>query len=213
MPNTAVDIVVIVIILLSAVLAFVRGFVRESLSLTTWSLAAYLGFTQYALVTPYLETHIHQDQIRDFAGGVAIFLGVLIILIPFSMYIRSFIKGEHITSIDRSFGFLFGAARGYLLISIIYLIVSWLLPEEKQPVWLKDANTKPALTYGAEMVKEIIPKEQRELMEKKAKTAGEAGEEAADKVVPLGEPVKDEAGKHPDILQKVLEGVKGHPPK
>ncbi|NDE91081.1 MAG: CvpA family protein, partial [Alphaproteobacteria bacterium] len=140
MPNTAVDVVVIIIILLSAALAFVRGFVREALSLTTWSVAAYLGFTQYARVAPYLEEYIHQPQLRDFAGGAVIFLGVLVLLIPLSMYIRSFIKGDHITSIDRSLGFLFGAVRGFLLLAIIYLIVSWLLPEEKQPVWLKEAN-------------------------------------------------------------------------
>ena len=214
MPHTAVDIIVILIILLSSILAFVRGFVREFLSLTTWSLAAFLGFKEYAVVAPYFKEYIHQDQIRDFAGGAAVFLGVLIILIPLSMYIRSFIKGEHITSIDRSFGFLFGAARGYLLISIIYLIVSWLLPEEKQPIWLKEANTKPALTYGAEWVKELIPQEQRDLMEKKAKAAEESSEET----VPLSDSAKPSAPKEgegagkPDILKKILEDVKG-PPK
>lgn len=204
MPNTAVDIVVIIIILLSAGLAFVRGFVRESLSLATWSIAAYLGFTQYALVSPYLETSIHQPQLRDFAGGLVIFLGVLLLLIPFSMYIRSFIKGEHITSIDRSFGFLFGAARGFFLISIVYLIVSWLLPEEKQPIWLKEANTKPALAYGADMVKNLIPQEQRELMEKKAKNAQENSEDA----IESGAAIKEETDKHPDMLQNILNNTK-----
>lgn len=209
MPNTAVDIIVIIIILLSAGLAFIRGFVRESLSLGTWSIAAYLGFTQYALVAPYLEQYVHQPQLRDFAGGLVIFGGVLLLLIPFSMYIRSFIKGEHITSIDRSFGFLFGAARGYLLISIIYLIVSWLLPEEKQPAWLKEANTKPALAYGADMVKNLIPEEQRELMEKKAKSAQENSEDA----VESGQAVKEEPDKHPDLLQNILNNTKSAAPK
>ncbi len=209
MPNTAVDIVVIIIILLSAGLAFVRGFVRESLSLGTWSIAAYLGFTQYALVAPYLETSIQQPQLRDFAGGLVIFLGVLLLLIPFSMYIRSFIKGEHITSIDRSFGFLFGAARGFFLISIVYLIVSWLLPEEKQPIWLKEANTKPALAYGADLVKNLIPQEQRELMEKKAKDSQEDSEQA----IESGSAIKEEADKHPDLLQNILNNTKGNEQK
>ncbi|MBY0428784.1 MAG: CvpA family protein [Alphaproteobacteria bacterium] len=219
MPNTAVDIIVIVIILLSAILAFVRGFVREFLSLTTWTLAAILGFKEYAVVAPYFKEYIHQDQLRDFAGGVAVFLGVLLILIPLSMYIRSFIKGEQITSIDRSFGFLFGAARGYALISIIYLIVSWLLPEEKQPIWLKEANTKPALNYGAELVKEIIPQEQLDLMQKKAKSTEDSKDETPEKsIIPSGGPIKQDGGKddgekQPDMLKQILEDVKGAPKK
>lgn len=224
LPNTSVDIIVIVIILLSAVLAFVRGFVREFLSLATWTLAAFLGFKEYHVVAPYLEEYIHQPQLRDFGGGVVVFLGTLLILIPLSMYIRSFIKGEHITSIDRSFGFLFGAARGYLLISIIYLIVSWLLPEEKQPIWLKEANTKPALNYGAELVKEIIPQEQLDLMKKKAKEGEDNKEETPEKsdeksIIPSGGPIKQDGAKHegekqhPDMLQQIIEGVKGTPSK
>lgn len=223
MPNTAVDIIVVVIILLSAILAFVRGFVREFLSLAAWTLAAILGFKEYHIVAPYFKEYIQQDQLRDFAGGVAVFLVVLLILIPLSMYIRSFIKGEHITSIDRSFGFLFGAVRGYALISIIYLIVSWLLPEEKQPQWLKEANTKPALNYGAELVKEIIPQEQLDLMQKKAKTDEDGKDEPSEKIIPSGGPIEqdgasdnnksdDSKKEQPDILQKVLEDVKG-PPK
>ncbi len=215
MPNTAVDIIVIIVILLSAVLAFVRGFTREFLSLVTWTLAAFLGFKEYPVVAPYLEEYIKQPPLRDFAAGLVVFAAVLLILIPLSIYIRSFIKGEHITSVDRSFGFIYGAARGYALISIVYLIVSWLLPEEKQPVWLKEANTKPALAYGAELVKEVIPQEQRDLMEKKAKATDESGEPVT---VPLSDPsAESEAApsgeKRPDILQHILDGVKGTPKK
>lgn len=206
MPNTAVDIVVILIILLSAGLAFVRGFAREAISMGTWFAASYLGFTQYQLVMPYLEDKIHNEMIRQFASGVVVFLGVLIILIPIGMYIRSFIKGEHVTSIDRSFGFLFGAARGYLLLSIIYLIISWLLPEEKQPAWLKEANTKPILVYGAELTKELIPKEQLELMEKKAKEPQEKSQEPA---IPSGEPAGEKKSGAKDMLQNVLDDIKG----
>ncbi len=205
MPNTAVDIIFVIIIFLSAALAFIRGFVRESLSLGTFGIAAYLGFTQYALVAPHLVEYISQPQLRDFGGGILIALGVLLLLIPLGIYIRSFIKGEHVTSIDRSFGFLFGAARGYLLVSILYLMVSWLLPEEKQPVWLKEANVKPALTYGADLLKEIIPQESRDLMEKKPKTEDESDDEST----LSGAQAKDEAEAPSDVLQQVLDNVKG----
>lgn len=201
MPNTAVDIILILIILLSAILAFVRGFMREALALGTWLAAVYLGFTQYPHVTPYLEDKISNPMIRDFAGGIVIFFAVLLILVPIGFYLRSFIKGEQITAVDRSLGFLFGAARGFLLISILYLIVSWLLPEEKQPLWLKEANTKPVMVFGADLVKSLIPAEQRELMEKKKDDIPEG--ESVDQL-----PENTGTGAH-DAIDNVINNIKG----
>lgn len=200
MPNTAVDIIVVLIILLSAILAFVRGFVRESLALGSWLAAVYLGFTQYHRVTPYLAEKISNPMIRDFAGGIAIFLAVMLVLIPIGFYVRSFIKGESITAIDRSFGFLFGAGRGFLLLSIIYLMISWLMPEEKQPTWLKEANTRPVLAFGANFIKETLPAEQRELMEKKPPEEGEV----------VGEiPLEDAPSATQDAIDNVINNIKG----
>lgn len=205
MPNTAVDIVVVLVILLSAVLAFVRGFTREALALGTWLIACYLGFTQYPLLTPYLEDKVSNPMIRDFVGGLGVFALAMLVLIPLGFYLRSFIKGEQVTSIDRSFGFVFGALRGFILLSVFYLIVVWLLPEEKQPEWLKEANTRPALAYGAEIIRNIIPKEQRELMEKKPKDLAEGAEKNA-------ESLPDTANKEElnNSLDKVMNELRGN---
>lgn len=210
MPNTAVDIVVILIILISACLAFVRGFIREALALGTWLLAIYLGFTQYQLATPYVQDKIDNPMMRDFVGGLIIFGLVMLVLVPIGFYVRTFIKGDQITSVDRSFGFVFGAARGFLLLSIFYLIISWLMPEEKQPAWLKEANTRPVLVYGADIIRSVIPQEQRDMMEKKAK-------ESSDEIPDLtGEPKSDSHGPvelkgNQDAYEKIIEGVKKGP--
>ncbi len=198
MPNTAIDILFIVIILLSAVLAFVRGFIRESLALGTWLLATYLSFTQFHLLVPYLEEKIHNPMLRDAAAGAGVFAIVMIVLVPITFYIRSFIKGESITAIDRSFGFLFGAARGFLLISIFYLIGTWLVAEDHQPEWMKEAKTRPLMEYGANLIRDVIPEEQRKMFEKKTKEAGDKVDDAAasagEPTAPAGEslpPPKD----------------------
>lgn len=212
LPNTAVDIAVVLVILLSAGLAFVRGFVREALALGTWLLAIYLGFTQYPLLAPYLEQKVSNPNIRDFLAGIGVFAGVMIVLIPIGFFVRSFIKGENVTAIDRSLGFVFGAARGFLLISIIYLIVSWLVPEEKQPEWLKEANTRPILVYGADMVRAAIPAEQRKMLEKKPDSEKEAadGDTTNSGTENSADDVKksEKSGKNPfdDIINSVKKG-------
>lgn len=208
MPNTAVDIIFVLIILLSATLAFVRGATRELLAVGTWLVAVFLGFTQYPLVTPWLLEHINgkmiqeNEMIRNFLAGLIIFCGVMLVLVPISFYIRSFIKGESITAVDRSFGFVFGAARGYLLLAIFYLLVSWQMPEEKQPEWLKEANTKPALAFGADLVKSLIPEEQRQMMEQKADETKKAGEAIGTAVKEKGDKVEDMLGNMRGVEQQ-----------
>jgi membrane protein required for colicin V production len=208
MPNTAVDIIFVLIILLSAILAFVRGATREMLGIGIWLIAVYLGFTQYKLVTPWLLEHVHgkmiqdNEMIRNFLGGLAIFAGVMLILVPISFYLRSFVKGESITAVDRSLGFLFGAARGYLLLAIFYLVISWQMPPEKQPEWLKEANTRPALAFGADLVKSLIPEEQRQMMEKKADEAKKTGEAIGTAVKEKGSQVDDVLGNLKGVEQK-----------
>jgi membrane protein required for colicin V production len=180
MPHTAVDILVIAVILISAVLAFIRGLTREMLSLGTWLLAIFLAFTQFDKVTPYLEDQVSNPMIRDFLGGLIIFGAVLVILLPIGFYLRGFVKGEQVTAIDRSLGFVFGAVRGYALMAILYLVVMLAMPEEGQPPWLKEANTKPALAYGAELIRNAIPADQRDIFNKKKSETAEEEEKPAE---------------------------------
>jgi membrane protein required for colicin V production len=202
MPHTAADIAVIAVILISAVLAFIRGLTREAISLGTWLLAVYLAFTQYAHVAPYLADKISNESIRSLCAGVIIFVGVLLILLPIGFYLRGFVKGEQVTAIDRSLGFVFGAGRGYLLMSILYLIYAWLQPEEKQPDWLKEANTRPALVYGSDMIRKVIPAEQRALIEKTAKDT-ENAKNKVEEQLPTVEELKDAAPKKDSLDNKL----------
>lgn len=195
MPHTAVDLVVIAVILISAVLSFIRGFTREVFSLATWLLAIYLGFTQYTRVTPYLEEHIANTMLRDVAAGCIVFAVVMLFLFPIGYYLRGFVKGEQVTAVDRSLGFVFGAGRGYLLMAILYLIISWVMPDERQPLWLKEANTRPALVYGADTLRGLIPEEQRAMVERamatkeKSDAKGEAkGEITTEELKPVTVP-------------------------
>ncbi len=201
MPHTAVDIVVIAVILVSAVFAFVRGLTREALSLGSWLLAIYLSFTQYPRVTPFLESSFSNPMIRDFVAGIIIFAAVMLLLLPIGLYLRGFVKGEQVTAIDRSLGFVFGAARGYLLVAILYLIVAWLMPEEKQPLWLREANTRPALVYGANLLRDMIPAEQRNLLESKADPSAAEDDSFAEDFAP-----EEESPEYPDEQGSTLDG-------
>ena len=62
-------------------------------------------------------------------------------------------------SIDRAVGLLFGLARGAFLVSLAYLVVSWVVPPSDQPIWLREARMAPLVREGALALDAIIPPE------------------------------------------------------
>ena len=143
MPITVLDGIVIAVILISAVLAMIRGLVREVLSLASWAIAAASAYFLYPVLLPLAKEHIAEDVI---AKGVVIggtFILVLLIVSYVTMRISDFMLDSQIGALDRSLGFLFGAARGLLLIVILALFFNWLVAPDRQPNWIATAKTKP----------------------------------------------------------------------
>jgi membrane protein required for colicin V production len=163
MENTQlniVDLAVFAIILLSALLAVFRGFVRELLSLSAWVGATLITIWCYPLVRPWMHKQISSELGADIASGLGLFCLSLAILIPIGYFISSLIRGRALTAIDRSLGFVFGIARGALIVCLIFLITLWIWPEQnKEPQMLAKAHTRPYMATGAEALKGFLPKE------------------------------------------------------
>lgn len=166
MPITLLDGILIGITLVSAVLAMVRGFSREVLSVASWAIAAISAYLFYPLVLPYLEPHISSETIAKIAALAAVFFVTLIIVSLITMKIADFIIDSRIGALDRTLGFLFGAARGVLLMVVAMLFFNWLVPTN-QPAWIADAKSKPMLdSLGTELIELLPESSETNLMEK-----------------------------------------------
>ena len=73
------DIVIIVIIVLSALISVVRGFVKETISLITWVVAGILAFRYFAPLAGVLEPWVESSTIRNIVGFGALFISTLVI--------------------------------------------------------------------------------------------------------------------------------------
>ncbi len=143
MPITVLDGIVLAVILISAVLAMIRGLAREVLSLASWAIAAAAAYFLYPVLLPIAQENIAEDVI---AKGVVIggtFIVVLLVVSYITMRISDFMLDSQIGALDRSLGFLFGAARGLLLIVILALFFNWLVAPDRQPNWIATAKSKP----------------------------------------------------------------------
>ncbi len=170
-----VDVTVLVILLLSAAFAFMRGFVREALSLACWLGALIVTMVGYPFLNPIMREEIEQKVVADGATALVLFCGSLLILIPLTYFLGNFSKGKTLTAIDRSLGFVFGLVRGVLVVCLIYLFLSWIWPKpDSMPNWLLEARTRPFMAHGAEMIQSAIPKDQ--------KATAQAAREKADRI-------------------------------
>jgi uncharacterized membrane protein required for colicin V production len=143
MPFEMLDFILGGIMLLSALLALTRGFTREVLSLVSWGLAAAAGlFAAFnAELVAFALDYVQSDIIARIAVGGAVFLVVLIILSIISVRVADWVLDSAAGPFDRTFGMIYGLARGLLLVAIAYLFYVWLVPPEKREDWVRNARS------------------------------------------------------------------------
>jgi membrane protein required for colicin V production len=151
MTLTILDVIVVAVVLISAVLAMIRGFVREVLSVASWVAAAAAAYLFYRPVVPLVRPYFESGTVTTIVSAAAIFFIALIVASYVTMKISDFVIDSRVGAIDRAFGFLFGAARGVLLMVIALLFFNWLVPSP--PTWVADARSKPILDdLGTQLV-------------------------------------------------------------
>ncbi len=144
------DLAVLGIVLVSALLSMMRGFTREVLAIASWAAAAAAAYYFYPMVMPYLAPYIHKEVIAQAAAAAIVFFVTLIVVSLFTVRLSDAILDSKIGALDRSLGFVFGVARGFLLAVVAFAIFNWLVSEKQQPEWVKNARTRPVLTETAD---------------------------------------------------------------
>lgn len=155
---TAVDVVVGVVLLGSAGFAFLRGFVQEVLSITSWVGAVFAALYGFPHARPLFREHIGSAMVADIAAGAALFLLTLLVLSLLTKRVADTVRKSALNSVDSSLGFVFGLARGAVLVSLAYMSLAWLFDSpEQQPDWLAQSRSRPWLERGAGFLQSLAP--------------------------------------------------------
>jgi membrane protein required for colicin V production len=190
---TSADLVIIAILALSALLAFVRGFVREVLSIGAWVGAALATIYGFPLVQPLARQHIEVALFADIVAGVAIFVLALIVLTIVSHALAKNVRESALGAVDRSLGLLFGLVRGAVLICLAYLVMAWAIPPEDRPVWIAQSRTMPLIRQGADLLLQILP----ESALREGRDAVDAAKTGVDQAVETGKTLQNLAPAQP----------------
>ncbi len=151
-----VDGIALALVVVSAVLAWARGLVREALSIAGWIVAAVAAFAFAPTVEPLMrEVPVLRDVIGSscelgvLAGFVAVFAAALVVVSIFTPLLGGIVANSAVGPVDQGLGLVFGVARGALLIAIALVVYDRVLGGQGGAPVVDDSRTR-ALFSGIE---------------------------------------------------------------
>ncbi|RBI83890.1 CvpA family protein [Rhodosalinus halophilus] len=155
---TIIDGVVALVVVVSAFLAYARGFVREVLAIAGWIAAAALAFVFAPQATPLVkEVPVLGDFLADscelsvIAGFAAVFAVALLVISLFTPLFSSAVQRSALGGIDQALGFLFGVARGILLVALAYFVYETVISAQQIAV-IDDSRSARVFAQLAEQI-------------------------------------------------------------
>jgi membrane protein required for colicin V production len=152
------DVTVALIIGLSAMLSFFRGFVREVLGISAWVGAAVVTLYLFPDVAAWIRPHVDSMAIASGFASLGTFIIALLLFSVFTSMLMKYLKsGADVGFLDNMLGLAFGVARGGLLIAIAYYIMAMVMNEGEYPEFVQTAVTRPYVERGAQWVATMAP--------------------------------------------------------
>ena len=159
---TIVDAVAAGVIVISAILAYSRGFVRECLSIVGWVVAAIVAFifapqaVPLAKEIPYLNTLIEGCEPATITSFALVFAVALVLFSIFTPIFSGAVQRSFLGGLDQGLGFLFGVARGVLLVVVAIVIYDRVVADQAIPM-VDDSRTAKVVAQMSEPIDDAIP--------------------------------------------------------
>ena len=162
---TLIDGIVAIVVVLSALLAYSRGFVREALAIGGWVVAAIVAF----IFAPNVEPLIKEiPLVSDFLAGscelamilafAAVFAGALILVSLFTPLFSSAVQSSGVSGVDQGLGFLFGVARGLLLVIVALVVYDRVILGDPIPM-VDESRSAKLFAEVQDRINDAIPEE------------------------------------------------------
>lgn len=195
------DLVILGVLFTSAVFAFLRGFIREVLTIlgVVGGLAASLAFGKglIPLMSDWIGVDPKAEDPQKFFDMIpytmvatvlaygSIFLVCVIVLSIISNMLAKFARHIGLGAIDRTLGVIFGIVRGVLVLAVLYLLPYLLFSEDTRKDWFKDSRLIVYIEQTSAWLAEFLPDSAKNT------NAGNVGEKASDLTKATRDKLKD----------------------
>jgi membrane protein required for colicin V production len=116
------DYILIAIVLLSAIVGLVQGFLKEVCSLVTWVLAIWLAWHFGPALVPHLGGVLEREPYGLWAGRAIVFVGVLVAGAIVGFAVNHFVRLSLFSGLDRMLGFILGLLRGIVIVGFVVIL-------------------------------------------------------------------------------------------
>ena len=188
---TLFDLIAAVIILISGVIGFARGAVREMITVVAFILAAAGAVALLPWTGPAARHLIHPGWAAGAVAVVAVFLVIYIVLrVLGSMIVSRLHMQPVLGTADRTIGVGFGIVRALIFLGLFYLVFNAATPREWTPKWISGARLYPVAAMSAGVIKSFAPKGMRAagkfspMLQDAVQEGFSAGNETGDDVAP-----------------------------
>lgn len=169
MTPILLDTIIAIVILLSVIVAFFRGFIKEMLTIVNLAGAAAAAYFMGPILLPSFKNWLGAGEkgkeifgvippsvMANFLSYAAVFFCVFIILSLAGMAIASGAKAMGLGPADRVLGMIFGALRGFLIVFLIYAPFGYFMGKDKLPEWAKDSLSVSALDSSYQWTQDYL---------------------------------------------------------
>jgi membrane protein required for colicin V production len=156
---TQFDIIVLVLLLISAAVGFARGAMREIIALVALVVGALVAIFTLSESAPVARRLIHPDWLGTGAALVVVFLvAYLLIRLLGGLIARQIQETQFLGMLDRSVGLAIGLARGLIVLGALNLMFNAATPKDLQPHWIVGSSTWPLAQNMGRLLTTLAPK-------------------------------------------------------
>ena len=166
------DIIILVVVLVSALIAWGRGLVKESLSIVGWVLVTIAVVTLLPILAPIAAKFIES---APFAGAVTAIFILVVFMVGWVLMTEKLvgkIRSSKLKGLDRTLGMFFGVARACLLVILANILVNIMIPQDQQSDIFTKSKFFNLAGKFAKPVEELIPGETLEDLKASAAESG-----------------------------------------
>ena len=171
------DIAILVIVGISALIALGRGLVKEVLSIVGWVLAGAAVIYLLPVLNPFTLKYIESGWMAGIATAAFILIVLMIVWIYATAGVVGKIRTSKLSGLDRLLGLFFGIVRAFLLIVLMYILISWMMPVKSQPDLLRKSKYFQIAGNFAEPIEKLIPKDTLDAIKEKTSEVGLTGDD------------------------------------
>jgi len=143
------DVVMGIVIVVSAVFGLMRGLVREVLSLVIWVAALLLGIAFADSIAAMLGLDLSAG-LQTAIGFAIVFVAVLVVGALAQRFLGGLVESTGLTGTDRTLGLVFGTVRGAAVVLVALILLRPFA--ESRDWWAESLIAPPLLSFENEVI-------------------------------------------------------------